>query len=328
MITDYLAELIGALDTSPARRRRIVAEVEDHLQCAAAELHAAGLSCDAAEREAVRRFGPAGALAATFREDEAAIAARGAGRAAMILAALIVLAVADPPGIVTWARAGFPAGLVTFVFGQIACVAAGLTLMRCYRARATRGPRGVRLTLVLRGTLVVTVCAAVIFACGLAVVATAPGTTPLLTVAALVALGGAIASSGRTVCRARRRAAAAGIDRAAGPTAQDDALSDLAALSDPVLGPLLRRVPRLLAWLHLRRHPWRVASLLALACGVPLGIANIVGEGGLPAPGRIPLALLAGFVIVAIEATAVLLSFLALGRYLGIRPASEAARSR
>ena len=54
MITDYLAELIGSLDVPAARRRRIIAEVEDHLQSTAAELHASGLTSMPPN---VRRFG-------------------------------------------------------------------------------------------------------------------------------------------------------------------------------------------------------------------------------------------------------------------------------
>src|SRR5947209_2447189 len=72
MITDYLLELVAELNVPLARRRRIVAEVEDHLHCAAAELHASGLDAEAAEREAVRRFGPARGPARTFHEDAAA----------------------------------------------------------------------------------------------------------------------------------------------------------------------------------------------------------------------------------------------------------------
>ena len=93
----------------------------------------------------------------------------------MLLAALLVLIEVDPPGILTWGQAGFPAGVLGFVFGQIALVAGGLTLVRLYRARETRGPRGVRLTLVLRGARVVTACAWVTLLCGLTVVHDAHG---------------------------------------------------------------------------------------------------------------------------------------------------------
>jgi hypothetical protein len=320
MITDYLLELVAELNVPLARRRRIVAEVEDHLHCAAAELHASGLDAEAAEREAVRRFGPARALVRTFHDDAAATAGRSAGRAAVLLTALIVLLVGDPPGIVTWARAGFPAGLLTFIAGQIAVVAGGLTLIRLFRARATRGPRGVRLALVLRGTMVVTICAAVTFACGVGVLASSTGPLRLRVVVSLAVLLAAILLTGRMLWRGRHRGAAAGLDRAATPSADEDALSDIAAIGSPVIGPLRRRLPRLLAWLDLRRHPWRVASLVALASGLALGLAHGIGEGGPPRISQLPMAVLAGLLITSVEAGAVLMSFVAFGRYLGIRP--------
>ena len=71
-----------------------------------------GMRWTAAEREAVRRFGPAQALVQTFHEDEAARAARTAGRASLLLAALLVLIEVTPPGILTWGHGGFPAGLL------------------------------------------------------------------------------------------------------------------------------------------------------------------------------------------------------------------------
>ncbi len=324
MITDYLMELIEALDVPGARRRRIVAEVEDHLQSTAAELHASGLGSDAAEQEAVRRFGPARELARAFHEDAAAFAGRSAGRAAVLLTALLVLVAADPPGIVTWAKGGFPAGLLAFVFGQIGVVAGGLTLIRLLRARRTKGPRGVRLALVLRGTLVVAVCAAVTFLCGLGVVVHAGGVPSLRDAIAVAVLGAALLATARVLWHGRRRAAAAGLDRMAAPTASEDALADLAAIGAPVLVPLRQRLPRLTAWLDLRRHPWRVASLVALAAGLALGLAHGFGEGGPPSPHQLPMAALAGLIIVTIEASAVLVGFLTLGRYLGIRPSADA----
>ncbi len=58
MIDDYLADLLAQLRLPTRRRRRIVAEVEDHLACAAAELHAEGLPPDQAEHEAVTAVRP------------------------------------------------------------------------------------------------------------------------------------------------------------------------------------------------------------------------------------------------------------------------------
>jgi hypothetical protein len=53
----------------------------------------------------------------------------------------------------------FPAALVAFVLAQIALVAGGLTLVRAWRGAPAGGPRGPRLTLVLRGAVVVVCCA-------------------------------------------------------------------------------------------------------------------------------------------------------------------------
>jgi hypothetical protein len=74
-----------------------------------------------------------------------------------------------------------------------------------------------------------------------------------------------------------------------------------------------------MAWLDLRRHPWRFALLVALAAGLALAATHAVGEGGPPSLHELPVALLAGLLIVAIEGGAVLLGFLALGGFLGIR---------
>jgi hypothetical protein len=73
----------------------------------------------------------------------------------------------------------------------------------------------------------------------------------------------------------------------------------------------------------MRRHPWRMATLVALGAGLALGLAHAVGEGGLPPLHRLPLAVLASLIIATIEGTAVLVSYLVLGRYLGVwgRPA-------
>ena len=330
MITDYLIELSGSLDVPAARRRRIIAEVEDHLQSTAAELHASGYGTDAAEREAVRRFGSAQALAQTFHEDQAARAARTAGRASVLLAALLVLIEVTPPGILTWGRAGFPAGVLGFVFGQIALVAGGLTVVRLYRARETRGPRGMRLTLVLRGARVVTACAWVTLLCGLTVVQDAHGTPPPASTISLAGLAAMVVFLTGALRRSRRRASAAGVDPAAVPTPDEDALADLTAIGTGLLArfghraPSARRAPWLSAARYVRRHPWRLALVVALAAGLALGVAHGVGEGGLPPVHRLPLAVLASLIIATVEGSAVLVSYLALGGYLGIRGRSDA----
>lgn len=56
-IEDYLDELLRRLHADPRTVRRVMDEAADHLWATAAELEATGMSREAAEREAVRRFG-------------------------------------------------------------------------------------------------------------------------------------------------------------------------------------------------------------------------------------------------------------------------------
>jgi len=65
-IEKYLAELRTALRRDPLLGRRVVEEAADHLREIAAEERRKGMSQSDAEEEAVRRFGPAGPLAAQF----------------------------------------------------------------------------------------------------------------------------------------------------------------------------------------------------------------------------------------------------------------------
>jgi hypothetical protein len=348
MITDYLAELIDALELPAKRRRRIVAEVEDHLQCAAAELHAAGLDAASAEREAIRRFGPASDLAHAFLEDEAARAGRAAGRAAVLLAILVLLVTADPPGLMRWTASPFPAGLLSFVFAQVAVVTGALTLVRVWRSGATHGPRGVRLALVLRGAQAVVVCALALFGCGLAVAVGRAGDAPVRVWVVLGVLAAGIGRAWPALWHGRRRTLAARIDTRATPSEREDALADMAALGSAVLAGVERRVavvgdvrravaaglawlrrraPRLVSWFDLRHHPWRFAWTFALAAGLAIGVGHGILEGGPPPLRALPRALLGGSLLLTVEALAVLLSFVALGRFLGIR-ASEAGPSQ
>jgi hypothetical protein len=63
-LSDYLAALAGELRVGPFRRRRILAEVEDHLRASVDERLASDVPRDEAEEAALARFGPAEDLAA------------------------------------------------------------------------------------------------------------------------------------------------------------------------------------------------------------------------------------------------------------------------
>ncbi len=72
-----------------------------------------------------------------------------------------------------------------------------------------------------------------------------------------------------------------------------------------------------LGWVDPRRHPWRFALALSLLAGLGLFAAHL--REGLPPSLRIGL-LLAGFFIGG-ESLAVMLGFVILGGFLGLRPA-------
>ena len=65
-IDAYLAELERQLQVGAFRRRRILAEAEDHLDSAAKVWQASGTTQEEAERFAIDRFGRAGDVAARF----------------------------------------------------------------------------------------------------------------------------------------------------------------------------------------------------------------------------------------------------------------------
>ena len=74
-IDRYLDELFDRLAGTGAAGRRALAEAEDHLRAAVAEATSRGLPEEAAEREAVERFGPAGRIAAGLRHAHGGLAA-------------------------------------------------------------------------------------------------------------------------------------------------------------------------------------------------------------------------------------------------------------
>lgn len=73
-VEDYLDDLLRRTRADARTTRRLLDEAADHLSTTAAELEAGGMSQLAAEREAVRRFGPASDLArATWRRSFVAL---------------------------------------------------------------------------------------------------------------------------------------------------------------------------------------------------------------------------------------------------------------
>ena len=358
MITEYLLELLRELRMPSRRRRRILAEAEDHLGCAAADLHAAGLPVEEAEREAVRRFGPACELACVFVEQEAAAAGKRLARAAGLLAAVFVVLALGSPGRV-FPHGAFAGELSAFVLGQVALVAGGLTLVRAWRAAPVGGLRGPRLGLVLRGALVVVGCAAAMVAYETADVLARAfagfGGWPAAALLPLAGLALGLGVTAATLVRSSRlaraaRAAGAAIGRPSDELTFDsypDPLVDLRAVGVlaferlerrmPALRGVARhleglvralpaqltdRAPRVAGWLALRHHPWRFAVSVAITAGLALAVGHAFSEGGLSAA-DLRGELLGAGLLVTIEAVAALMGFAVLGRFLGIRPPSR-----
>lgn len=92
-IEDYLDELLRRTSADPRTTRRMLDEASDHLFAAAAELEAGGMPRVAAEREAVRRFGPADELVRASRRQSFGALVAETLRAAVLLGGCGLVAV-------------------------------------------------------------------------------------------------------------------------------------------------------------------------------------------------------------------------------------------
>ncbi len=138
-VRDFLARLERELPVRGERRRRILAEVEDHL-LEAARLHG--------PEEALRRFGPPDTLVRGFAEARRRVAERLAALATLALLAAPVLAypvlerslppapwasAAEMPGQLAWKQ---DAVLVLFLVGLGTAMIGGILLARGRRSLA------------------------------------------------------------------------------------------------------------------------------------------------------------------------------------------------
>jgi hypothetical protein len=92
-IEDYLDELLRRTHADPRTTRRLLDEANDHLAAAAADLEAAGEPRVDAEREAVRRLGPATDLAGTSWRHSFGSLVRETLRAAILLGGCALVAI-------------------------------------------------------------------------------------------------------------------------------------------------------------------------------------------------------------------------------------------
>jgi len=117
-IEDYLDELLRRTRADARTTRRLLDEASDHLHATAAELHSDGLARQAAETEAVRRFGPVTPIVhATLRRSfralllevlRAALFLAGCGLVAVGISGFVALAMN------LWAGRSFVGGQTVF----------------------------------------------------------------------------------------------------------------------------------------------------------------------------------------------------------------------
>jgi hypothetical protein len=302
MITEYLVALSARLALPARRRRRILAEVEDHLLASAAELHADGLSAADAEREAITRFGESSALARIFTAGEAARTAGRLGHVALVLGVLVAFTLAPARGLPN----GALTGVLSFTLLQVALVTGALTWWRARAARAVGSLTGAGLDRVRRGALVVGGGGAL----GTLDVALrgldGPLPDPAVIAAALTGVGSVACLAAAWRCRRLAVAGAAPAD-------------PVMTLAGGIVRLVARRAPRLARWFDLARRPWRAATLTAAAAGLALAGAHGLAEGP---PSELTRGLLAGGLLAVIEAMLALAGFAVLGRFLGLRAGS------
>jgi HAAS len=286
MIGSYLDALSAELRVPRRARDRIVAETRDHLVDAVA----AGQT----EEEAVAAFGEARQLAARFHEQLASSSAQRAAGQTVLLAIAFGIGVAAAFG----SSNIFPLGIVVFVGAQLAAVAGALALVRWLRYRSAPLVPSARLGDLYRTGFVVVGAVAVV---GIAEMVNG------------LPIAGGVMLAAALVVGVRIRAAVARARVLLPPApSTEDVLDDVVAVL-PQLEPVAK-------WVPLRRNPWRVCLLFAVACGVALaGWHGVVEAGGPVTFANFGRAMLAGLVIASIEATAVIACFAAFARPLGIR---------
>jgi HAAS len=285
MIGSYVDALSAELRVARRARDRIVAETRDHL----VEAVAAGQT----EEEAVAAFGEARQLAARFHEQLASSSARRAAGQTALLAIAFGIGVAAAFG----SSNTFALGIVVFVGAQLAAVAGALALVRWLRYRSAPLVPSARLGDLYRTGFVVVGAVAVV---GIAEMVNG------------LPIAGGVMLAAALVVGVRVRAAVARARVLPPAPSTEDVLDDVVAVL-PQLEPVAK-------WVPLRRNPWRVCLLFAVACGVALaGWHGVVEAGGPVTFANFGRAMLAGIVIASIEAAAVIACFAAFARPLGIR---------
>jgi hypothetical protein len=321
-IEAYLDRLDVELRLKRVPRRRLLAEVEDHLRSSATEL-SADAGVEEAERRAIERFGSAATVARGFAMVVAATSARRStywlGLAFLTYAAAcLVFAITGSSEF-----ADFPQGAPSGLALQVAAVAFSLGVVRSLRWRRSTDIPEDRIRLLANGAVVGVSALAVGLASETAIALTRPAGVlpwqelPLVTVAFAVAVGAALVSALSAAAAAFRTSTLAAV-----PGARGIVRGPLPTLVDDI-GALVPKARRPVAAVFER--PALLVTAVAAIALVGVFIGQVVGR---------PFAHHASIVLPALavasfEALCVLVGYLVLGRSLGLRgsrpdPAADA----
>jgi hypothetical protein len=300
----YLDRLAHELRARRTPRRRLLAEAEDHLRSTAEELVTRGCSAVDAEREAIERFGSAPEVAHRFALATASSTVRSAvGWAAAAFLAYGASALFFFVTAPVWLR-DFPHGAPSTLALQVAAVALGVTAVRVLRWRRGLVLDEERLHLVANGAMTVAVAVAAGAGAELFVALTRPAAAPWADVAAPIGTF-ALAS---VLCVLAALVAAWSLARVGGLGGRGHAgltLADDVEAVAPMLGGVVRTA---------LRRPGLTCAAVAGSAFVAVTAAQLVGTDSV----------LGAIAVGLLEATAIVVGFLTLGRPLGLRAQGHA----
>ncbi|HEX6700178.1 MAG TPA: hypothetical protein VF101_05550 [Gaiellaceae bacterium] len=278
-------------------RARLLAEAADHLRASAAEIAATGVDPAAAEEQAVVRFGAAALLARRFAQSVVTASVR----MALLWAATAWACYAVAAGLFVLAAPSwlhdFPQGAPSMLGLQVAAVALAVSGVRVFSFREQPLIDDLRLRLVAKGVAIATAAVLAAAVLELALALTRPAPAPWRDAAPIIAAY-AIGVAATVVAGLAAVAAAARAGHAELAPAVATLVDDVGA-GAPRLRPLA---------LWLTSRPLLACTAvagLAFAATTAVGVAGN-GLAGAGATG-------------ALEAAAVVIGYLTLGRALGLR---------
>jgi hypothetical protein len=335
MIDQYLRDLDAALVGSARRRRRIEAEVRDHLLCAVEAGMSGGEHRTVAIDHALAAFGTVDQVATGFT--------RHAARAGVQLTSLLTLVASVIYALAFALSTQLPTAPLGQLFSSALAQAAGwfavqlvlvCAVMGCVEAWANRADEdrtAARLALQARFAGVALLASSISVGLALAGGAGRSSVLLALVVLALAAAGGLSLGSARRQLSALLRLRP---EENQNVLAYDDVAAVLRSVTNrmtesPLLGmtprrlsleaPVLRRVR---AALSPQTRPWRFCAAVASAAGAGVAIEHLVAEG---AANVIALAAVSA-ILTGMEAAAVVLCYALLGGRLGLRPRPRSLR--